>query len=161
MKKVCSLFCIIFLITIIFNFAFAQKEEIIKTKERFASTKNNIVNVRTGPGIKYPIKWQYTKRVPVKIISQIGNWREIVDWENQTGWINSILLSKAKLGIINHNKTYLMKSPQNINRVIAYIEKGKVVKVIDCDIRWCKINTDSNNKIYEGWVEKIRIWGFE
>lgn len=152
----------IFIISIVLLTNISIAENVSKkSMEKYASTKNNIVNVRAGPGVKYPIEWQYTKRVPIKIVGKIGNWHQIVDWDNQTGWINKILIGKNKLGIINHNKTYLMKSPKNINRVIAYIEKDKVVNIIDCDIRWCKVKVNTPKKEYKGWVEKIRIWGIQ
>ena len=38
---------------------------------RFAAIRNNQVNMRTGPGEKYPIKWVYKeKHFPVEIIDE-------------------------------------------------------------------------------------------
>ena len=62
------------------------------------SLKNNKTNVRLGPDISYPIKWEYKKKyLPVQIIDKHYNWRKIKDFENDTGWIHISQLSNKKL----------------------------------------------------------------
>ena len=49
---------------------------------RFVSLKSAEVNLRTGPGTRYPIEWVYKRRaLPVEIIAEFDNWRRVRDWE--------------------------------------------------------------------------------
>jgi SH3-like domain-containing protein len=41
---------------------------------RFVSTKHERTNVRTGPGVQYPIKWIYIRSaLPVDVVAEFGN----------------------------------------------------------------------------------------
>ena len=63
----------------------------------FLSLKKSEVNLRQGPSFKYPIILTYKKKyLPVIIIDKSGPWRKIKDFENNTGWIHTVLLSKKK-----------------------------------------------------------------
>ena len=49
---------------------------------RFVSLHADKVNLRTGPGDRYPIEWVLTrKEMPVEITGQLEHWRRIRDWE--------------------------------------------------------------------------------
>ena len=61
----------------------------------FLTLKKNEVNLRQGPSLKYPIKLIYKKKyLPVIILDELGPFRKIKDFENNTGWIHIALLSK-------------------------------------------------------------------
>ena len=48
---------------------------------RFVSLDADKVNLRTGPGQRYPIDWVLTRRdMPVEVIAQFENWRRIREW---------------------------------------------------------------------------------
>ncbi|KLT23416.1 bacterial SH3 domain containing protein [Wolbachia endosymbiont of Armadillidium vulgare str. wVulC] len=45
----------------------------------FISIKSNKVNMRTGPGFQYPVKWIYTcKNLPLKAIEEFENWKFVI-----------------------------------------------------------------------------------
>ena len=55
---------------------------------RFVSLKSSEVNLRTGPGTRYPIEWVYQRRaLPVEITAEFDNWRRVRDSEGVVGWI--------------------------------------------------------------------------
>ena len=55
---------------------------------RFASLKSDEVNVRTGPGSRYPIDWVFKRKgMPVEIVAEFENWRKIRDWQGAGGWV--------------------------------------------------------------------------
>ena len=63
----------------------------------FLTLKNIKANLRQGPSFEYPIKLIYKKKyLPVIILDKSGPWRNIKDFENNTGWIHIVLLSKKK-----------------------------------------------------------------
>ena len=61
---------------------------------RFLSIKSNDVHMRKGPGTEYPITWKYIKKgYPLKVVAEFHNWRKVIDYDNETGWIRGNLLS--------------------------------------------------------------------
>ena len=69
-----------------------------KENDKFLSLKKNEVNLRQGPSFDYPIKLIYKKKyLPVIILDKSGPWRKIKDFENNSGWIHTVLLSKKNL----------------------------------------------------------------
>ena len=63
--------------------------------EIFLSLKKNKVNVRYGPSFDSPIKFIYKKvNLPIKQIDKKENWRRIIDFKNNSGWIHWSQLKK-------------------------------------------------------------------
>ena len=74
----------ILIITIsLFFFSISPAQEI------YLSLKKNKVNVRYGPGFDSPIKFIYKKvNLPLKQIDKKENWRRVIDFKNNNGWIH-------------------------------------------------------------------------
>ena len=144
MKKFNSLLLICFFFS--FN---AISEEI------FLSLKKNKVNVRYGPSFESPIKYVYKKiNLPIKQIDKKENWRRIIDFKNNSGWIHSSQLKKVN-SLIPLEEKILFKNPSNFSKPIAKIKKGRVLLLIKCENNWCKIKTDK----FKGWIKTQNIWG--
>ena len=123
--------------------------------EIFVSLKKNKVNVRYGPSFESDIKYVYKKiNLPLKQIDKKENWRRIIDSKNNSGWIHWSQLKKAN-SIIPLEDKILFKKPSNFSKPIAKIKKGRVLIIIKCEKRWCKIKTDKFN----GWIRTQNIWG--
>ena len=122
----------------------------------FLSLKKKEVNLRQGPSFEYPIKLIYKKKhLPVKILDKSGPWRKIRDFENNTGWVHVVLLSKKKTAINIKNDSIVFKKPTIYSKPIVRLELGRLVLIIKCKSQWCKI--DSGN--YSGWIKKNYLWG--
>ena len=84
----------------IFILLFFTSELFANENINFLSLRNNEVNLRQGPSFDYPIKLVYKKKnLPVIILDKSGPWRQIKDFEKNTGWIHIALLSKKKSAI--------------------------------------------------------------
>ena len=122
----------------------------------FLSLKKNEVNLRQGPSFEYPIKLVYNKKyLPVIILDKSGPWRKIKDFENNRGWIHTVLLSKKKSAINTKNNSVLYKKPTIYSKPIAKLESGRLVLIKKCKEKWCKITTDS----FKGWLFESSLWG--
>ncbi|MDP7625068.1 MAG: SH3 domain-containing protein, partial [Rhodospirillales bacterium] len=65
-----------------------------KPLPRFVSLRADEVNLRTGPGVRYPVDWVYQrKNLPVEVIAEFGTWRKVRDVQGSQGWIHQSLLS--------------------------------------------------------------------
>src|SRR3977135_3649158 len=68
---------------------------------RFASLRSDEVNVRTGPGTRYPVDWVFKRKgMPVEIVAEYENWRKIRDWQGASGWVHQSLLTGKRSFII-------------------------------------------------------------
>jgi len=124
--------------------------------KKFLSLKNNKVNLRSGPSKNYPIKLIYKKKfLPVQILDSWDNWRKIMDYENNSGWIHISLLSGKKSAINNENNSILFKSDTIYSKPLAKMEKGRLLLIKKCNYEWCKVTTGK----YIGWVNKKSLWG--
>ncbi|WP_182996885.1 SH3 domain-containing protein [Gluconacetobacter sacchari] len=60
---------------------------------RFAALRADEVNMRSGPGQRYPIEWVYHRRnLPVKIEREFDVWRLVEDSDGQKGWVHQATL---------------------------------------------------------------------
>ena len=145
-------FFFIFFCCVFFNFSLS----IAKENTNFLSLKNEEVNLRTGPSFDHPIKLVYKKKyLPVIILDKFETWREIKDFENNSGWIHISQLSKKKTAINIKKYTILYKNSTIYSKPIAKLEKGRLVLIKKCKPQWCKIETGD----YKGWIIKKNLWG--
>ena len=121
----------------------------------FLSLKNKKVNVRYGPGFDYPIKYIYKKKfLPVEVIDKKENFRRIIDFKKNSGWIHISQLKKGNSLIVIEDKILFSKSSK-FSRPIVKLEKGRLLIVKKCKNNWCKIKTDK----YKGWIDNNNVWG--
>ena len=117
--------------------------------------KNNKVNVRYGPGFDYPIKFVYKKKnLPIRVIDKKENFRRIIDFKNNSGWIHTSQLKKGEAFILLEDQI-LFKKPTKYSKPILKIAKGRLLVVKKCKKIWCKVKTEN----YTGWVKSEKVWG--
>ena len=124
--------------------------------QNFLSLRNDKVNLRQGPSFEYPIKLIYKKKyLPVIIVDRLETWRQIKDFENNSGWIHISQLSKKKSAINIKNGTLIYKKPTIFSKPIAKLENGRLMIVKKCKIKWCKVTSGK----YGGWIKLEYLWG--
>ena len=123
--------------------------------ETLLSLKKDKVNVRYGPSFESPIKFVYKKiNLPIKQIDKKENWRRIIDFKNNSGWIHWSQLKKIN-SIIPLEDKILFKKPTNFSKPLAKIKKGRVLVLEKCDDMWCKVTSEN----FKGWIKTNNIWG--
>ena len=124
---------------------------------RFVSLNADEVNVRAGPGAKYPIKFVYRKRrQPVEVILEFDAWRKIRDREGDTGWVHGSLISGRRTGLVSgHEDIILKKKPKTSASPIVKLEDGVLVTLKECRELWCLLEIGD----YKGWLQRKMIWG--
>ena len=121
----------------------------------FLMLKNNIIHVRYGPSLDYPIKYIYRKiNLPLEIIDRKENFRKIIDHKKNSGWIHRSQLRKSK-SLITTSAKILFKKPTKFSKPIAKLDKGRLLLIKKCEKDWCNVETGE----YSGWIEKNNIWG--
>tara|TARA_B110000014_G_scaffold188028_1_gene136830 strand:- start:13 stop:486 length:474 start_codon:yes stop_codon:yes gene_type:complete len=139
-----------------FLILFCFSDSIANENKKFLSLKNNEVNLRQGPSFEYPIKLTYKKKyLPIMILDKSETWRQIKDFENNSGWIHISQLSKKKSAINIKNNSILYKKPTIFSKPLAKLEIGRLVLIKKCKVKWCKITSGD----YRGWIFKNTLWG--
>ena len=125
---------------------------------RMVSLNKALVNMRSGPGHEYPIKFEFRKKkYPMKIIAEYYNWRKVVTYNNINGWIATHLLSSVKTGLILQ-ATFLKNNPSKQSLSKAKLLPNLLIEIKKCNAEWCKVIIIKNDK-FVGWVKKEFIWG--
>ena len=123
--------------------------------EVFLSLKKNKVNVRYGPSFESDIKFIYKKiNFPIKQIDEKENFRRIIDFKNNSGWIHVSQLQKNN-SVINIKDKVLFKKSSSFAKPIALIKKGRLLIIEKCQKNWCKVRVGK----FLGWIEKKDLWG--
>ena len=148
--------CYLIHLVLFFSILFFLQGSFAKDDVNFLSLKKDEVNLRQGPSFEYPIKLIYKKKyLPVMILDKSGPWKKIKDFENNTGWIHMVLLSKKKSAINIKNNSVLYKKPTIFSKPIAKLETGRLMLIKKCKVKWCKITSGA----YGGWILKNTLWG--
>ena len=128
----------------------------IAEESYYLTLRNDKVNLRQGPSLNYPIKLVYKKKfLPILIQDKSGNFRKVLDHENNTGWIHISQLSKKKAALSILDESIIYKKPSFFSKPIAKLEIGRLCLVKKCKNNWCKVKTGK----YSGWIEKQNLKG--
>ena len=139
-------------ILIIFFYFFLS---IANAKDIYLSLKKDKVNVRYGPSFNSPIKFIYKKvNLPIKQIDKKENFRRIIDFKNNNGWIHVSQLKNVN-SIIPLTNKILFKKPSKFSKPLAIVKKGRVLIILKFDGNWCKVQTGE----FKGWIIKNNLWG--
>jgi len=123
---------------------------------RFVSLRSDEVNMRTGPGNRYPIEWIYKKtNLPVEIINEFDTWRKIRDITGDEGWVHQSMVSGNRTTLVTEEIRTLHTESNRKSRVTARFEPGVIVSVKECIPAWCAVSAEG----FEGWMEKTSLWG--
>ena len=124
--------------------------------EIFVSLKKNKVNVRYGPSFDSDVKYVYKKiNLPLKQIDKKENFRRVIDFKNNGGWIHISQLKKNNSVIATKDKI-LFKNPTSFAKPIALIKEGRLLILEKCEQKWCEITSGK----FQGWIKTDNIWGF-
>jgi SH3-like domain-containing protein len=128
------------------------------TIPRFVSLKSDNVNVRTGPGTRYPISFVYRRaKMPVEVIEEFDIWRKIRDVEGSIGWVHKTMLEGKRNVIIKGKKAQIMRIDHEANaKPLLKVEPMVVARLVECVRDWCRVQVDGGRK---GWIEKTALWG--
>jgi SH3-like domain-containing protein len=123
---------------------------------RFASLKSGEVNMRTGPGTRYPIEWVLSRAgLPVEITAEYDVWRHVRDPDGDEGWVHKSALSGRRTVIVTGGPHDLRDDIDENATVLAHLGAGVTGQLLSCKKEWCRIKLDD----IKGWLPKAQFWG--
>lgn len=138
-----------------------QKPQGPKTKgpiPRFAALRFDDVNMRRGPGPRYPIEWVYKRRdLPVEIEREFDIWRLIRDPDGTRGWVSEASLTGRRTFIVTGADATLRRDASETSGAVAILKAGVIGRIRRCDAGsdWCNVQTGD----YRGYLKRAQFWG--
>lgn len=138
--------------------AFAGEEEGKSAQlpvPRFVTLGADEINLRTGPGLRYPIQIVIRKTgLPVEVIREFDVWRQVRDMDGDEGWVLKSMLSGKRAVVVKGSMRTLLKKPDG-GRPVAKLEPGVIASLKTCSKEWCQLSVAS----YAGWLKRDEVWG--
>src|SRR3954462_7826531 len=101
---------------------------------RFVSLNTDEVNLRTGPGLRYPVKVVLKKDgLPVEIVKEFDVWRQIEDKDGDKGWVHKSMLSGKRKVIVTGPVQRLLKKPDEGAKPVVKLEPGVIAGLDHCE----------------------------
>lgn len=125
---------------------------------RFVSLRAGEVNLRTGPGVQYPVDWVYRKSgLPLEVIAEYKAWRKVRDWQGSQGWVHQTMLSSKRSFIVTGISRDLRAKPSAKSALVAQVQSNVSGSLLACPSSnaFCKVEVSG----FEGWMNRADFWG--
>ncbi len=123
---------------------------------RFLSLSSDEANLRTGPGVRYPIAWVFVRRdMPLEVTAEFELWRKVRDIDGAEGWAHKSLLSGRRTALIVGEIRALHREPDATSPPVLFAEPGVHGRLLACRPEWCRMAIAGR----EGWLPRTQIWG--
>lgn len=126
---------------------------------RFAALHAGVANLRVGPGTRYPIDWVLRRRLlPVEIIEEFKDWRQIRLFDGTEGWVHMSLLTGRRRFIIKDRGTHSLRASGAPSAPVTALLRGHVIgSILSCDkgSDWCRVQAGG----HRGYLPRSVFWG--
>jgi SH3-like domain-containing protein len=125
---------------------------------RFAALRSDEVNLRAGPGTRYPIDWVYKRRdLPVQILREFEVWRLVQDPDGIKGWVHQATLTGRRSLIVTGSDATLRRDPKDNASAVAILKPGVIGRLRSCPAAsdWCQVQVGD----YRGYLKRGQFWG--
>ena len=125
---------------------------------RFAALRSDEVNMRVGPGTRFPIQWQYHRRnLPVEILREVEVWRLVEDEDGVKGWVHQATLVGHRSFVVKGAEAVLRRAPDEAADAVARLKPGVVGRIRACAAAaaWCEVQVED----YRGFLRREQFWG--
>jgi SH3-like domain-containing protein len=127
---------------------------------RFVSLRADTVNLRTGPGNRYPIEYVYHRKgYPLEIIAEFDQWRQVRDWQGTEGWVHQRMVTGVRNIVVQGSQHILRQSGDGGAAPVAKLDPGVIAHLLECSDAWCRIDVQNGASDVKGWLARNEIWG--
>lgn len=134
----------------------------VVTYAEMVSVSGDDVNLRSGPGTTYTVKWRYGSGFPLRVLEKKGEWLKVEDFESDTGWLHRSLVEDSghmivKVNKDSDNRINIRSGPGTQFKIVGMAHYGVVFKTIKQQQGWAHVRHESG---LEGWIKRTLLWGF-
>lgn len=128
---------------------------------RFVSLKSREARMRVGPSLDYATQWIYrVPGLPLEIIAEYDNWRQVRDCDGISGWMHRALLSSSRTALIGPwitSPVPVRTAPRASASTVAKLEPRVRLAVRSCDGTWCHVEITGHD--LDGFIRQSALWG--
>ena len=125
---------------------------------RFVALRSDEVNLRAGPGTRYPIEWVYKRReLPMEILREFEVWRLVQDPDGIKGWVHQATLTGRRSFMVTGGDATLRQDPREDAAPVAILQLGVTGHLRSCAAGsdWCQVQAGE----YRGYLKREQVWG--
>jgi SH3-like domain-containing protein len=124
---------------------------------RWLSLKSDEVRARQGPGLDYPILWEYrVPGLPVQVIAETAEWRKICDPEGAVAWVHrSVVSSRRSVFNASNAEIAIHAGRSDTSPVRARLSPRSLVSLDACVDQWCEVRV----RRLRGWLRQRTVFG--
>jgi len=115
-------------------------------------------NLRSGPGTKHEKTWEVFKYMPLKKLSQKGNWYKVQDVDGDKHWIyRKLVTDKFDCVVVKVDKANIRSGPGTRFKEKDFSPSLKYdsYKVVKRNGTWVKVRDEFGE---EGWIFRKLLW---
>ena len=126
---------------------------------RWLSLKSDEVRARQGPGLDYPILWEYrVSGLPVQVIAETAEWRKICDPEGAVAWVHrSVVSSRRSVFNASAEEIAIHAGRSATSPVRARLSPRSLVSLSECIDQWCEVRI----RRLRGWLPQRAVFGVQ
>ncbi len=124
---------------------------------RWISLKSSHVRARQGPGLDYPILWEYhAAGLPVQVIAETSEWRKVCDPDGAVAWIHRTVASGRRYGFNASGQEVMIRAGRaEASAVRARLQPRSIIVLEACEDGWCEVRA----RRLRGWVPQRALFG--
>ncbi|MEZ5729856.1 MAG: SH3 domain-containing protein [Burkholderiaceae bacterium] len=124
---------------------------------QMVSVDRREINMRTGPGTRYPAVFGLPRGYPLRVIARRGKWLKVRDYENDVGWVYGPLTSRRPHVVVKSDRLNIRKAPGVRHAVVAVASAGEVLRTLGHRGDWLRVARANG---VAGWVSRRLVWGW-
>ena len=122
---------------------------------RWVSVRGAPASMRAGPGLDYPILWQFERSgAPLQVVTETEEWRMVCGPDGSMAWIHRSLTS-GRRRVIALEATELLAQAEVGSGVRARLGAGAMVSLEACENGWCELRSGD----IRGWAPEVALFG--
>ncbi len=115
-------------------------------------------NIRSGPNLQSEILFTVPRGYPIEVQERSGEWTRFQDWQGNSAWVYSSLVSDVNTAVILVDKANIRSTGATSAAVTAVAEIGEIYKVLSKKGDWVQLGYyDSNAPV--GWIRHDLVFG--
>lgn len=115
-------------------------------------------NIRSEPNLQSEILFTVPRGYPIEVQERSGEWTRFQDWQGNSAWVYSSLVSDVNTAVILVDKANIRSTGATSAAVAAVAEIGEIYKVLSKKGDWVQLGYyDSNAPV--GWIRHDLVFG--